>query len=236
MSTGWSIRCFRTRSESLLVGCTIRPQRRPRLPCGRKRGLAAKDRLRELGGDQFRPGLLLYPLSMAGRTNKQMLELLGGDPEFYEPNSEPVSESLVGKLREGFKEVEGCVVPQSFQERSIWSETRPRVNNVDDETSFECSLSKIHLEDFVARDVPLSELARLGCAYAMYLRRALLDSPVSGNFRIIVDAQIPHAALQGGNVCSVRFHRIRPDQAWLATDLESYKENALLVFDFEKTC
>ena len=171
---------------------------------------------------------------MAARTNRQMLELLGGDPEFHEPNAEPVPASLVDGLSEGFKEVDGCVVLRSFQATSIWSEARPRVNNVDDETGFECGSSKVHLEDFVDASVPLSELARIGCAYAMYLRRALLGSQVSGDFRIIVDAQKPDAELRVGNACSVRFHKIRPGQTWLADDLESYKENALWIFEFEK--
>jgi hypothetical protein len=81
---------------------------------------------------------------------------------------------------------------------------------------------------------PFQKLARIGCAYAMYLRRALLGSHVSGNFRIIVDAQKPAAELPVGDACSVRFHKIRPGQTWLADDLESYKENALWVFEFEK--
>src|SRR5579859_2937530 len=123
---------------------------------------------------------------MSVRTNSQMLDLLGGDPEFHEPNTEPVPESLVAELRDGFKEVDGCVVPHCFQDSSIWSQTRPRTDNIDDETGYECSLSKVHLEDFVDSSISLSELARIGCAYAMYLRRALLISPVSGQFRIIV--------------------------------------------------
>lgn len=169
------------------------------------------------------------------RTNSYMLELLGGDPEFHEPNPEPVPTSLVIRVSEGFKEVGGCVVPRSFRTTSSWPETRIRANNIDDETGFECSLSKVHLEDFADAGVSLSELARIGCAYAMYLRKALLDSPISGNFRIIVDAQLPDPEIEVGNVCSVRFHKVRPDQTWLADDLESYKQNALWVFDFEKT-
>jgi hypothetical protein len=172
---------------------------------------------------------------MAARTNRKMLDLLGRDPEFFEPNSEPVPDSLIVGLSEGFKEVDGCVVPSSLRAPSIWSEIRPITNNIDDETSFECALSKVNLESFVEVDMPLAELARIGVAYAAYLRKALLDSPVSGNFRIIVDAQLPEAGLQVGSVCSARFHRIRPDQAWLTDDLESYKENAIFVFDFEKT-
>jgi hypothetical protein len=172
--------------------------------------------------------------SMGVRTNTQMLELLGGEPEFHEPNIEPVPELLVAELRDGFKEVDGCIVPRSFPASSIWSETRPRTDNIDDEMGFECSLSKVRLNDFVDSSVSLSELARIGCAYGMYSRRALLGSPVSGQVRIIVDAQKPDAELQVGNVCSVRFHRIRPGQTWLVDDLESYKENALWVFEFSK--
>jgi hypothetical protein len=163
-----------------------------------------------------------------------MLELLGGDPEFFEPNAEPVPESLVGKLVGGFKEANGCVVPSSFQATSIWSEARPRINNVDDETGFECALSEVYLEDFVDKATPLSELARIGVAYAMYLRKMLLESPVSGTFRIIVDAQRPDAEPGVGNACCVRFHKVRPGQAWLTDDLELYKENGVLVIEFEK--
>src|SRR3984893_4912045 len=152
---------------------------------------------------------------MLARTNRRKLELLGGDPDFYEPNSEPVPDLLVGKLKEGFKKVDGCVVPSSFAAPSI-STTE---SGCGDETGLECSLTKVYLEEFIAADLPLSELARVGVAYGMYLRKALLDSPVSGQFRIIVDAQIPDPDLQVGNACSVRFHKVRPDQEWLVSDL-----------------
>jgi hypothetical protein len=64
-----------------------------------------------------------------------------------------------------------------------------RKDNVDDETGFECSLNQIYLEDFADRGVSLSELVGIGCGFAERLRQALLNSPVSGTFRIIVDAQ-----------------------------------------------
>ena len=104
----------------------------------------------------------------------------------------------------------------------------------DDETAFECSKSKLYLDDFVDARMPLAELAKVGWAYAMYLRKALLDSPVRGTFRIIVDVQLPDSGHEGRNSCSVRVHRVRPEQPWLADDLESYKENAILVHDFRK--
>ena len=171
---------------------------------------------------------------MGVRTNREMLELLGGDPDFHEPNLEPVPESLIDKVRDGFKEVDGCVVPRSFRASSIWAGTHQKENGIDDETGFECSLSEVHIEDFVDSSISASELARIGCAYAMYLRRALVGSSVSGQFRIIVDVQQADTELDVGKVCVVRFHRIRPGQPWLVDDLESYKENALWVFDFDK--
>jgi hypothetical protein len=170
---------------------------------------------------------------MAARVNKSMLELLGGDPEFHEPNAEPVPDSLIRDLMEGFKEVDGCVVSCSYREQFAWSETQQKANNLDDETSLECSLSKVHLDAFVDAAIPLSELARIGCAYAMYLRKALLSSPVSGTFRVIVAAQLPDPELEVGNVCTVRFHKVRSGQAWLVDDIESYKTEALWVLDFD---
>jgi len=171
---------------------------------------------------------------MTVRMNRQMMALLGGGPDVLEPNAALVPDSLANETSEGFKEVDGCVVPRSFEAASIWSETRPRSNNMDDETGFECRLSKVHLDAFVDAEVPLSELARIGCAYAMYLRQALLGSHVSGDFRIIVSAQMPDPGLQVGNVCTVRFHKVRPGQTWLDDDLEAYKEEAIGVFEFHK--
>jgi hypothetical protein len=171
---------------------------------------------------------------MIVRTNRAMLELLGGDPEFFEPNFLPVPDVLVSQLTNGFKEVDGCVVPSSFESEQIWSDRRPRKDNHDDETGFECLLSKVYLEDFLSTDVPLSELCRVGLAYGFYLRTAISESQVFGQFRFIVDAQLPGAdGSPATNACSVRFHRLRPNQNWLCDDLESYKENALLVMDWE---
>lgn len=169
------------------------------------------------------------------RTNSHMLKLLGGDPEFHEPNCEPVPESLVNNLGEGFKVVDGCVVPASFQPAFIWSEQRPKTNNIDDETAFECHLSQVYLQDHVDTPVPLAELTRIGCAYAICLRKSILESQVFGSFRIIVDAQLPNPGQHPGNAaCSVRFYKVRPYQCWLLDDLDSYENNALWVFEFEK--
>lgn len=85
---------------------------------------------------------------MEVRANISMRVLLGPDAEAPERVSAPCPPTLVSGLRDGFKEADGCVVPQRFEGGPIWTSDRPRVNNRDDETGFECSLSKVHIEDF----------------------------------------------------------------------------------------
>ena len=168
------------------------------------------------------------------RANRSMKELLGEDADRPECIGVPCPAGLAAGLQSGFKEVDGCVVPGSFESDSIWSTARPPVRNQDDETGFECSLSKIHIEDFVAEDLPLSEVTRVGIAYALRLRDALLRSVLTGTFRIIVDAQLPSQDLDvHGSVCTVRFHKVRPGQFWLDDDLDAYKLNAVLVIGLQ---
>jgi hypothetical protein len=166
------------------------------------------------------------------RVNAAMLELLGGDPEYYETSALTIPDSLRKQVELGFKEVEGCVVPAFFVPSSIWSEARPRVDNIDDETGLECLLSSVHLDGLVPDDTALTELARLGLDFAFVLRGVLLDSQIAGPFAIIISAQEPDPELNVGPTCTVRFHRIRVGQVWAADNLESYQE-AVAVCDFD---
>jgi hypothetical protein len=167
------------------------------------------------------------------RVNASMLDLLGGDPEYYETSVLPIPEALQEQLKLGFKEVEGCVVPMSFVPSSIWSEARPRLDNIDAETGLECLQSHVHLEGLVPNDTELSELARLGLDFAFLLSAALLESRLPGPFAIIVSAHKPDLELNVGPTCTVRFHRIRAGQVWVADDLEGYKEEAIAVCNFD---
>ncbi len=97
-------------------------------------------------------------------------------------------------------------------------------------------MSKVHVEDFAGRELPLADLTRFGIAYALRLRDALLWSNVSGLFRIVIDSQLPDSDGDVNNsICTVRFHKLRAGQVWLSDDLEGYKLNAILVIEFEKT-
>jgi len=161
-----------------------------------------------------------------------MLELLGGDPEYYEPSILPLPESLRLQTEQGFKEVDGCVVPRSFEPFAIWTKDRPHVVNQDDETGLECLINKVHLDGLVPSETGISELARLGLDYAFHLKRALQKERPAGEFAIIVSAREPDQELNIGATCCVRFHRIRAGQVWLDKNLEHYKEEAIALCEF----
>ena len=161
-----------------------------------------------------------------------MLQLLGGDPEFLEPSSILMPDALVALATSGFKEVDGCVVPASYRDNSIWTSERPRVINTDDETGFECSLSETSIENFFEEEIGLQELARTGHDFAFLLGRQLLQSGIDGSFRIIVCARHADADLRVRENCTVRYHKLRSGQVWLDDNLEAYKEEAIAALDF----
>ncbi len=166
------------------------------------------------------------------RVNQAMLRLLGGDPEYFETSTLPIPEALLERTEQGFKEVDGCVVPMAFGPRSIWSSERPHIDNRDDETGFECLINHVHLDGMVAPDTELAELARLGLDFAFVIRGALTKSRLAGLYAIVVSASEADPELSIGPTCTVRFHRVRAGQSWLADNLESYKHEAIAAADF----
>jgi hypothetical protein len=154
------------------------------------------------------------------RVNQSMLELLGGDPEFFEMPTNELPPTLLEKAGIPLTEVGGCVVPA----------LNPSVTWVDDETGTECFWSKFHLEDFLPDTTSLEEAARIALDFVWPLRDGIAASRLSGAFRIIASIELPGLA-QAKPSCTIRFHRLRPQQAWVAENLESYKHEAIMVCD-----
>ena len=71
---------------------------------------------------------------------------------------------------------------------------------------------------------PLTARLGYGLRFAEAIRERLVSRFPEQSFRIIVSIDEP------GDV-TVRFHRVRPNQSWLADDLESYGSEAVGVFD-----
>jgi len=162
-----------------------------------------------------------------------MRDLLGEEAAHPERIDVPVPASLMQTLRDGFKEIDGCIVPGNFQKSSIWSTERPRIDNRDDETGLECSLSKTHVDAFATECSELLTMTRIAIAYGFLVKEALEQSAIGGSIRIIISAQLPSPELERvGHVCTVRFHRIRPHQVWLSDDIEGFRSEALMVLDF----
>ena len=170
---------------------------------------------------------------MQVRVNGKMLALLGGDPEFYEMSSLDVPEDLKSYFAQGFKEIEGCVIPRRFEMHPTWQTYLGRLQaGHDDETGIECGISHTHLEDLINREVEQIELTRLGCDYAWYVRQSLMASNILGLFQIIIATELLEPCDSTRPNCSIRVHRMRPDQSWLTDDLETYQAEAVMTMRF----
>jgi hypothetical protein len=156
------------------------------------------------------------------RVNKSMLELLGGDPEYFEPSSLEIPLALREKTATPLMEVDGCIVPASS----------PNVVRLEDETGTECYWSKFHLEDLMPEEVGPHEMARMAVDYVWLLRASLAATNIPGRFRLIVSVELSGLQPRAKTICTVRFHRVRPGQEWLADDLEGYKDEAIAACDF----
>jgi len=146
---------------------------------------------------------------------KDLIGITATDPSLV---SARIPAKMLDEINRGFAEVRGVVAANGPMHKSS-GEWR------DDETGVECLLNKIHVDDYLDEMTPVKEMVIIAIAYALKLQDALLASALDGSFRIIISGD------SVGNSCTVRFHRLRPDQVWLADDLESYKEEALMSID-----
>lgn len=131
-----------------------------------------------------------------------------------------LSERLSQLLAEGFSVLDGAVVFTSL--RNIAENIGAA--NFPDLTGFECFVNHVHVEDEI--DGPLSSPTQLlkqaitfGFAITDHLRSNFPDNV----FRVII------ATSASG--CGVRFHQVRPLEEWLASDLDGYGDEAILVLD-----
>ncbi len=78
-------------------------------------------------------------------------------------------------------------------------------------TSYECFVNHIHIEDYLENGgLPPLEMLGRGIALARELKARLSQQSGGKHFRIIVAFH--------GPTCTVRFHTIRPDEAWMDKD------------------
>lgn len=143
------------------------------------------------------------------KANREMSLLLRGKgvawPAVHKAFNEKIPE---------LEHVDDCVVLRSEYERN----KHLKVTDLPDRTGFECFINHFHIPFEDTRESLVHCLD-----YVAALECALSSTPLAGPFRVIL-------AISDRD-CTVRFHRIRPNENWIDENLEMYKSEALLVLD-----
>jgi hypothetical protein len=154
------------------------------------------------------------------RMNRKMRASLGeADPADF-AKDEKLSEKLSQLLAQGFTDLGGTIVFRAMC--NIAKNVKPE--NFPDLTGFECFVNHIHIEDQL--DGPAMDqtaLLRQGIAFALATESQLRSTFPGKPFKVIVAAS--------ANGCGARFHLVRPGEEWLASDLDGYKGEAILVLE-----
>jgi hypothetical protein len=93
-----------------------------------------------------------------------------------------------------------------------------------DSTGFECAVNSLHVEDYLEPQPGGHALAPIAITCARWLASQLRQS-VADPCRIIVNVR------PADGTSTLRFHKVRAGESWLADDLEGYLDEAVLVLD-----
>lgn len=129
----------------------------------------------------------------------------------------PVSGRLLRHLDEGVVEREGCVLLSALAAEAPSFDARRERHR----TFHECRVN--HLR-FAAEPDGERALAT-ALTFAGQLVEMLERCGAAGPFRVI----LTQAAAEGG--CTLRFHRLRPGEDWLADGIEEEQEAAVMLLD-----
>jgi len=151
------------------------------------------------------------------RVNKRMAALLAASQGAAIVD---VPEKFRWLLAAGVREVDGCV----FLRELFTADDASALPSFHDAVGFECSINKVHLEDFLDRGYARepAALALIALSSARLLATTL-HRVSNATFRIIASVQGRHSTL--------RFHKVREGESWLAEDLDGYAEEAIFVLD-----
>ena len=132
------------------------------------------------------------------------------------PKADSLPAELSELLDEGFVEQDRCLLFRRFAKRLATSSA----SDFPDKTGREAFVNHLHIDDYA--DVSgAPALAALGVSFAERLSAAL--SKLNEQCVVIVSTDDVS--------CSVRFHRRRDGEAWLADDLESYRDDGIAVLE-----
>lgn len=151
--------------------------------------------------------------------NERMRSSLGQANPANFVEGEKLSEKLSELLSEGFTQLDGAVVFTAMRDTA----ERVKPENFPDLTGFECFVNHIHIEDQLEGVPDPSALLKQGIAFTLATQSQLRSTFPTKPFKVIV------AATAHG--CGARFHLVRPGEEWLASNLDGYGEEAILVLE-----
>jgi len=152
--------------------------------------------------------------------NRRMKASLGDASPSEFANRDKLDQRLMQFLGQGFTQIDGAIVFTAM--RSVAENVKPE--NFPDLTGFECFVNHIHVEDQLEEPLVGSRaLLKQGITFALAAESQLRSTFPDKPFKIIV------AATEGG--CGARFHVDRPGEEWLASNLDGYGEEAILVLE-----
>jgi hypothetical protein len=124
----------------------------------------------------------------------------------------PLPHELSALVAQGFEELDGCVFLASLKKAG----TNAKQEDFPDKTGYECFINSIHIDDFVQ-----SDCLAFACLFIEACFSAWKQSGISGDLTAVISDD------ESGAV--VKLHRARSDEFWVSSDLENYREEAVLV-------
>lgn len=147
---------------------------------------------------------------MIVRYNKIFEGLTKGDLDKYRVSCEAVDFII----REGFVIIDGCYYFKSFAPRALVFS-----KDLIDRTGNECFFNKISL-DTNFNSLESLDLLKCGISASFELYIKLVQTFKGERFNVIFS--------YNNDGASLRFHKDRNDENWLADDLDKYKKDAIL--------
>lgn len=123
-----------------------------------------------------------------------------------------LSPSLERLIDEGFSIVDECIYFRSVAPKGKYSE------EFVDRTGNECFHNKIQIDDYYIGKKKEDEFF-VGVLFSEELLKAL-DNIFNQRFNVILSFD--------NKYCNVTFHKVRASEIWLNSDLENYKDEAIL--------
>jgi hypothetical protein len=142
-----------------------------------------------------------------------MRRFLAEHPDAFQVELNPGLQRL---LDSPVAERDGCVLLSAV----VPTSTNASIASLGSRTAYECFVNAFHVDRYLDGELEGEALTLQAVALA---DRLFAKLAARGRIRVIASFNEDDATL--------RFHRIRPDESWLAHDLEGYLDEALLVLE-----